>query len=238
MQSTTSNNKSRFNIAFQSSITLILISWTAALPAIGSGIFNSAHDFSSPSQKAYKWNSSRQKCAPCHVSHDVGNDNYRRGLPWNHTLSDATYRTYVSIDGAVAPQPSGSSKLCLGCHDGTIAIDDFGGSHSSKTTFIGDYSSSLQVQGDFGGGMNLGRTHPVGVVYSYDPLDPDGLHDPSEPMGFSASINDVLENGKVVCSSCHDVHNNVSLKDSPLLRAPMKVSQGAASGLCLSCHKK
>ncbi|MCC6206530.1 MAG: hypothetical protein IT488_00025, partial [Gammaproteobacteria bacterium] len=47
---------------------------------------------------------------------------------WNRRLSSETYTTYssTSLDavppGGVLPQPGGKSKLCLSCHDGTIAL--------------------------------------------------------------------------------------------------------------------
>ncbi len=226
------------HLTIPTGVVVFVLACAGVAWANGGGILNSAHDFSSSSQPASAWNLSGQICYSCHAPHDFGHDKYESGLHWNHTTSNATYSTYVTSDGLAAPQPSGSSKLCLGCHDGTIAIDDFDGSTSSRNTYLSEYRDEFQIPGRLDRGQNLGRTHPVGVEYSYDPSDPDGLHSPTEPMGFSVSINDVLDNGKVVCSSCHDVHNNVSLEAANLLRAPMTVSQGSASGLCLSCHKK
>jgi len=202
------------------------------------GFRNSPHDFTNQTQHTNSWNSAETACAVCHVPHDVSRNSYKTGLQWNHATSNTTYLTYESGSGAVAPQPSGSTKLCLGCHDGTIAIDDYEGTTSDRTTFINDYNPQLRIPGGGSQVNDLRRTHPVDVPYVYDPTNRDGLRDPSSPLGPYTTINDVLENGKVVCSSCHDVHNNESLTGSPLLRAPMKVSQGAASGLCLACHNK
>jgi hypothetical protein len=205
------------------------ILYAGIAPAEGSGALNSAHDFSGLSQSRNSWNSPEQACSACHVSHDFGSDDYQSGLHWNSAASRATYTTYVSNNGIAASQPSGTSKLCLGCHDGTFGIDDFGGD---------GYSSGLPSAVQFVSGNSAGRNHPVGVEYYYNPADPDGLHSPSSPMGLFGTISDVLDNGKVVCSSCHDVHNNESLDGARMLRAPMRVSQGGASTLCLSCHKK
>ncbi|MCR4332912.1 MAG: hypothetical protein NUV34_09470, partial [Sulfuricaulis sp.] len=58
-------------------------------------------------------------------------------------------------------------------------------------------------------------------------------------MGTSGTIADVLDGGKVQCSSCHDVHDQESVTGSHLLRVAQTVTQGgAASGLCLTCHNK
>jgi hypothetical protein len=58
-------------------------------------------------------------------------------------------------------------------------------------------------------------------------------------MGTSGTIASVLDNGKVQCSSCHDVHDQESVAGSHLLRVAQTVAQGGtASGLCLTCHIK
>ncbi len=72
-----------------------------------------------------------QICVFCHNPHGATMDANNRpvGPIWNRKLSSATYQTYTSksldsevILGARLEQPGGSSKLCLSCHDGTLAI--------------------------------------------------------------------------------------------------------------------
>jgi len=43
---------------------------------------------------------------------------------WNHQMSSVTnYIVYTSPTlKAVVGQPDGSSRLCLSCHDGTVAL--------------------------------------------------------------------------------------------------------------------
>jgi hypothetical protein len=60
-------------------------------------------------------------CVFCHAPHNL--------IPnitplWDHTLSSQTYITYTSTTyGSGAQTPgAGSSKLCLSCHDGTVAV--------------------------------------------------------------------------------------------------------------------
>ena len=58
----------------------------------------------------------------CHTPHGA---NAAAPTPlWNRELSGATYIPYnsSSIEAVGIGQPGGSSKLCLSCHDGTIAI--------------------------------------------------------------------------------------------------------------------
>lgn len=197
----------------------------------GAGVVGSPHDFSNET-----WNTREEVCRTCHVPHDHQRDIYQLGLLWNHETSNATYTTYTSFDGTVAGQPDGTSKLCLGCHDGTVGIDEWDGQNiGAGTVFMG---GDDLVPGAITTPNDLSRTHPISVPYNYDPTDLDGLNDPNSPMGTSGTINDVLEQGKVQCSSCHDVHDNESVANTHLLRVAQKASQGTASGLCVTCHNK
>lgn len=60
-------------------------------------------------------------CMFCHTPHGSYAD---EPVEWNHVLSVQTYNTYTSSTyGAGAGTPAaGVSKLCLSCHDGTVAM--------------------------------------------------------------------------------------------------------------------
>ena len=202
----------------------------------GAGISGSPHDFSGES-----WSS--EICRVCHVPHDLGKTDGDFGLLWNHTLSNATYLMYAEdthsnfIDGSAETEPMGVSKLCLGCHDGTIGIDQFDG--NSATTYISDYNSLYQIPNipDVGSDKDLSNTHPISITY--DPVADSNLKPTSTSMGLSGTIAQVLDGGRVECSTCHDVHDQESVPGTNLLRVAQTVAQGgAASGLCLTCHIK
>jgi hypothetical protein len=92
-----------------------------ALPA-AAGITGSVHDFS-----AYGW-SNGEICSICHIPH---NGSTTSDAPiWNHAVSSATYTLYSSSTMDVVaeqPGPGSYSRMCLSCHDGTVAVDSFGG---------------------------------------------------------------------------------------------------------------
>ncbi len=191
------------------------------------------------------WNAREEICRVCHVPHDHNNaarygDN---GLLWNHAVSSATYQMYSSpsLDGTIASAPTGFSKLCLGCHDGTVGIDTFD-KYAGGTVHIYDYDAGFQIPGAIyqqGGVLDMGSTHPISIVY--DETADTELQPKTAPMGGSGTIADVLEGGTTVqCSTCHDVHDapGESVPGTHLLRVGQKASQGQASGLCLSCHIK
>jgi len=194
------------------------------------GIQGSVHDFSGFSFAG------GQICLPCHTPHNAESD----AAPlWNHELSVATYNLYSSPSmQATVNQPTGASKLCLSCHDGTVAVDSFGG--DSGTIFIDAFSADANLTTD------LSNDHPISFVYdtALATADP-GLFDPSTTIvtigsgAFSktGTITDVmLENNVLQCQGCHSVHNDF-VAGTAISDALLKISIGG-SNLCLACHNK
>ncbi len=196
-------------------IGAILITATAW----GQTIVGSEHDFSGKN-----WNNTGEICVVCHTPHNANTTVSNTPL-WNHEVTSATFTPYSSATlNASTGQPDGVSKLCLSCHDGTVALDNFGG-RSNGTNIIG-------------GGKNLGtdlsNDHPVSITYDASLASADGgLYDPtSTNSGLGGTIeNDMLFNGKLECASCHDVHNGSGL-------GHLLVKNNANSALCLTCHNK
>jgi predicted CXXCH cytochrome family protein len=121
-------------------------------------------------------------------------------------------------------QPDASSKLCLSCHDGVTAVDNFGGITTGTFTITGDANI----------GTNLSNDHPVSFTYDLALATADGgLYDPATTnSGLGGTISaDMLFGGKLQCASCHDVHNSAGIDF-------LLVKSNAASALCLTCHNK
>ncbi len=239
-------------------VTGLACSGLAFADGSGAGIIGSPHDFSDDfSDEAGAvlelgssggWNLRNEICRVCHVPHDHGraSQRYLNGLLWNHGVSAATYTMYDSswsstLDGAQSAQPDGVAKLCLGCHDGTVAMDTFDKYAGTAGNEMGAiYAGGLDhfVVPGFSDGANLDLrgTHPLSITY--DPAADPNLNATSTVMGASGTIADVLDNGKVQCSSCHDVHDQESVAGTHLLRVAQKDMGGGeqASGLCLTCH--
>ena len=211
---------------------------------LGNGLADpgSPHNFTDDLAGEEIWNQREEICRVCHVPHDHNRSQMygNNGLLWNHEVSTASYTMYSSptLDGSIAAGPTGISKMCMGCHDGTVAVDTFD-RYAGGTTFIGEHDGgAFQTPGALYAG-SLAQTHPISIVY--DEIADPGLHAKTAPMGASGTIADVLENGDTVqCSSCHDVHDqpNESVPGTHLLRVSQKASMGAPSGLCLTCHIK
>lgn len=163
-----------------------------------------------------------QVCVSCHAPHNntTGGD-----LLWNHDRTTATYTVYSSdtLNGVVG-QPGSRSLLCLSCHDGTVAIDSFGG--TTGTNFM---------SGNKNLGTNLSTSHPVGFTFNTALATADGgLYDPSTTnvpaLGGTIDAK-MLRAGKVECVSCHEPHNKFGNAD--FLRITNVGSQ-----ICLVCHNK
>ena len=221
-------------------VSLSLVSGVCFAQATGLGISNPAspHNFSGPGDT---WNLTGEICRVCHVPHDHNraSQRYLNGLLWNHALSAANYTMYDSswsatLDGAQSAQPDGIAKLCLGCHDGTIAVDTFD-KYAGSAVFMEDINLGFIVPGFIEGpNLDMRGTHPLSI--SYDPVADPNLNPVSTAMGTSGTIADVLDNGKVQCSSCHDVHDQETVAGTHLLRVAQTGAR--ASGLCLTCHIK
>ena len=198
---------------------VVMVALLTFTPVVQGGIAGTAHDFS-----ADGW-SGGELCAPCHTPH--GADSAITDAPlWNHTVSAATYTIYTSTTlNATLGQPNGISKLCLSCHDGTVAVDSFGGATGS--TFIVDTDSEYV-------GTDLSGSHPISFSFDTALATADGgLYDPStQNSGLGGTISaDLLFADQLECGSCHDVHAADGY--SNLLRL-----DNAGSALCLTCHDK
>ncbi|MEN8179107.1 MAG: cytochrome c3 family protein [Pseudomonadota bacterium] len=200
-------------------------------------ITGSAHDFTD----AIGWQSGEdQICVFCHTPHNA--DITVSDAPlWNHALTQVTtytlYNLSPTFDGvATITQPEGTSLLCLSCHDGTVAVDSFGGTNDG-TYFLSGSKDIGEPTGD-----GLLNDHPISFTYD-EPLATldGGLFDPTitdvtigagtdEKTGKITDI--MLFSGKLQCATCHDVHNKFTDGDS-LLRVTK-----VGSKLCLTCHDK
>ena len=216
------------------SVALLIISNTA-----GAGVIaGSAHDFTSTGSGGSTWNvagTTQQVCAICHTPHKADTATSAAAL-WNHTNSVQSYQLYTSTTmKATLSQPGPSSKLCLSCHDGTVAVDSFGGNTGTHTIAT---SSRRNL-----GAAALNDDHPIGFTYDATLVTANGsLHDTSRAVtiGSSPTKTDTISNlllygGKMECSSCHDVHNTFVVGANGT--GMVKIAT-AGSAICLACHNK
>jgi predicted CXXCH cytochrome family protein len=180
-------------------------------------ITGSAHDFRTAL-------GTTDLCAVCHTTHNDTSGIADAPL-WDHTVTTTAYTPYTSptmdsISNSTPVAPSGISALCLSCHDGTVAVDAYGGAAGTAGNEIDQNAAWTGV----GAGMldaDLSSEHPISMSYA------------AAGEGFQAGPLDgvPLFSGLVECASCHDVHNQTG-------NAALLINTNAASELCLDCHIK
>jgi len=180
------------------------------------GIEGSDHDFSGEA-----WSTDGEICLPCHTPHNADTSQLDAPL-WNHQTSAAIFTLYDSPTLKGTPeQPRGPSKTCLSCHDGTVALDSFGGS-------VG----STYIDGDALIGADLSDDHPISIKWDHAIGQRVDLCFNCHTFSPFKLLSEVpFFDGYLECASCHDAHNGTELPG--MLR---KTIQGSA--LCLHCHAK
>jgi predicted CXXCH cytochrome family protein len=156
-------------------------------------------------------------CVFCHTPH---NANPTRGL-WNTALPSVTYQLYASSTArALLNQPTGSSRLCLSCHDGVLAPGNL------RVPPKGASFTFSVLTGAASLGTDLRASHPVSFVYdSALAVSRGQLADPASlPAAVRLDASQQLQ-----CTSCHDPHED---------RRPMFLRTDTRYGaLCTSCHQ-
>ncbi len=199
-------------------LTFVLPS--AAPAQTGVSAVTNKHNLSTSGPGPVKAVSVAEICVFCHTPH-----NANPVVPlWNQTLSTGvTYQPYSSTTmKAVAGVPTGSSKLCLACHDGTVAI---GNTINNGRFAMSGVSVSGMLTGPSMLGTDLRRSHPISFV----PLTGGQIVNP--PAGSPVKLDTA---GQLQCRSCHDPHK----MDVDPTTHKFLVVNNSASGLCVICHNQ
>lgn len=185
-------------------------------------ITGSPHDFSGVAMTG----SSGQICKVCHVPH---NSRSSEAPLWraNLSLDRTSYTVYSSgtLDASVN-QPAGPTKVCLTCHDGSV----------TRSAAIG--CSACHQENSLG--TDLSNDHPVSFVYDTALAQADGfLRDPDTAtvpnLGGKTIHESMLYQGRMECSSCHDVH---AKKGDSAAAPKLLLVNNNQNSLCVTCHSK
>lgn len=195
-------------------------------------------------------------CVYCHTPHGA---NTTGGPLWNKdfTTSAASYAVYSSATLDSTPSAPGAlSLLCLNCHDGATGVSSVRNApNSGWTDTIGFASPGLMLDYDESNPFNFGRCgichspngfygglpdftkaflgtdlsddHPIGISFPAPGQD-DGFNLPGDTV--NGWIDVPLFNGKIECTTCHDVHDPQNV--------PFLTISNTGSALCTRCHTK
>jgi predicted CXXCH cytochrome family protein len=199
---------------------MLVVGCWSFFPALGADtILNSKHDLSAAGPGDIRATTETEVCFFCHTPHRGTGDTPL----WNHTLGTTSYRLYESsTTKATIGQPTGASKLCLSCHDGTVAL----GMVRSRSTAIAMRNGVTRMpSGPSNLGTDISDDHPVSFTYDNTLVAANGqLKDP-------ATLTDKVRldhDKQLQCTSCHDPHNNQYGK--------FLVQDNRGSALCVACH--
>ena len=181
-------------------------------------ILETVHNLSATGPGSVKAPGVGEVCVFCHAPHRAGQT---RAL-WNRDLPPTTYNLYSSSTlEATLRQPTGASRLCLSCHDGTTALGNLRVPPKTGAVSLG----ALTGRGSLG--TDLSDDHPVSFVFdSALALKQGQLADPSI-LPRTVSLDSTKQ---VQCTGCHDPHEN-------RYRKFLRVDDRAAA-LCAACHRQ
>jgi hypothetical protein len=186
-------------------------------------------------------------CVFCHTPHGASatGGGFRAPL-WNRNVdyqSSQTYQLYdqvwsFSFEGALndvaGRRPTGYSRLCLSCHDGTVALGNLlnapgSGGYQGRVTMTGNLGAGGTIphgSGDLTGdtrrlGLDLRNDHPISfafdqalVLQDQELVNPGPALQPpakaSDPTPISPARrypgSDPATYDSVQCTSCHNPH--------------------------------
>lgn len=202
-------------------LMLCLISFLSLGDKGHASILNTKHNLSASGSGSVTAVSENRVCIFCHTPHHATSENPL----WSRPLSNTIYNLYGSTTLVATPgQPTGSSRLCLSCHDGTIAIGMLEGltepvALTGGITTMPSGVTNLET--------DLSDDHPISFPYTSSLAMQRG--ELKDPLFLPAEIK--LEDGQMLqCTSCHNPHKNP--------HGMFLVMSNQNSLLCLACHDK
>jgi predicted CXXCH cytochrome family protein len=207
-----------------------------ALPisASGVGVKNTKHNLSVKGPGNAKAVTENQVCIFCHTPH-----NATPGYPlWHHQISEVQYINYWSptlrsySNSADAPPIDGFSKLCLSCHDGTIAL----GAITTGSGMIDTIPHKLTPENPGYLGTDLSGGHPISIKFTPELIIarsklPSGAMQLKMPNDPYVKLYPTQDGTGVQCTSCHDPHGGRGETDAPPFWQKSTHDQ-----VCLVCH--
>lgn len=182
-----------------------------------SDIIGTKHNLSVSGTGTVRALTENRVCIFCHTPHNAT----PLSPLWNKDLEPQVYAVYTSptLKAGPLPQPTGPTKLCLSCHDGTIAmgavVNPSGGINMSSGGRLPAGSLS-----DFG--TDLSGHHPV--AFPYRSALPNIELAPAPPPDLVFGGVDELH-----CTTCHDPHKD--------LYGRFLAKDNRYSALCITCHQ-
>ncbi len=220
-----------------------------ALTALSSGLFALTGPHADITSSTSTLTDNGETCVYCHTPH-VANKDYQPAPLWNKPTSDTVFTMYGASSAGVAgvtiagtttdTAPTGASMACLSCHDGVSAMNSVinapgAGNSDINGVLIGTNPATPATMPALaykavGSGGDMTDDHPISIQYIEGRASLRPINTPVIDIVGASFVSDMLRDGKVQCSSCHDVHGTPY---NTYLR-----SHNTGSALCFACHDK
>ncbi len=199
--------------------SLTMFGLLAVLSRADETVVNSVHDLSARGPGPVRAIYENEICIFCHTPHN--------GAPqtplWNRENPRTHYRIYrSSTTDARIDQPTGPSKMCLSCHDGSMAL---GNVLSRPLTHPIMMTARTIPPGTADLSNDLSDDHPIGFRYDRALSNADPQIRPPEVISSKLPLGTHQE---MHCTTCHDPHNN---ERGDFLRISDQMST-----MCITCH--
>jgi predicted CXXCH cytochrome family protein len=182
-------------------------------------IVNSKHDLSAQGPGPIRAVNESEVCIFCHAPHNAA----PQTPLWNRADPRTHYRIYESsTTDARIDQPRGPSKMCLSCHDGSMALGNVLSRPEAHPIVM---TSRTIPPGTTDLTNDLSDDHPIGFRYDRALSNIDRQIRPPEVVTVDLPLG---AHGEMHCTTCHDAHNN-ELGD--FLRRSDRYA-----AICISCH--
>lgn len=187
---------------------------------------------------------SSQICVFCHTPHSASSE----APLWNRMAVTKTFKHFSSASLAIDDdalksaadygQPTGSSRICLSCHDGVTAL---GAVFATPGIYMpGAIFFTNKRTGQTGANVAIGYEtfsthHPVSFRYNQAVIDllKAAPYNKTDYWWSPSNAVKLDKQGRMQCMTCHDPHQDQS--DVPSSMTPFWAARTYAE-VCGSCH--
>ncbi len=180
-------------------------------------IVATVHNLSASGPGTIKAQSVGEICVFCHTPHRASQTPL-----WNRDAPARTYKLYESSTlEATLKQPTGASRLCLSCHDGTTALGNLRVQPRRGRVTLDPLTGRASL------GTDLSDDHPISFVFDSGlALKQGQLAEPST-LPRTVPLDGTRQ---LQCTTCHDPHEDQ-------FRKFLRMDDRAAR-LCNGCHRQ
>jgi predicted CXXCH cytochrome family protein len=214
-------------------LSIVTLLFPAITTAAGRGVNASPHNLSvGGPNPTYAFDEIRV-CVFCHTPHNASPTTL--APLWNRELPvENQYTMYQSPNFNLkvpnaSGMPTGASRICLSCHDGTLALNRYGG------TVLGSQGAPKYLTGRANLTTNLSDDHPIS--FPYDEVLALSAH-LAPPATLTGPVK-LDSSGYVQCTSCHNPHDNefgnfLVMNNGDATKPGYNAA--VPSPLCVTCH--